>query len=69
MAEEAERNAEAIVNALRRHAGNVIYPDYEPKDDFALWIAGYKEKVRNAFGFNQQDDNEVELEIDQSLES
>ena len=48
MAEDAERNAEAIANALRRHAGNVIYPDYEPKDNFTPWLAGYKEKIRNA---------------------
>ena len=47
--ERNARNAEAIANALRRHAGNVIYPDYDPKEDFTLWLAGYKEKVRNAY--------------------
>ena len=65
--ERAERYAETIANALRRHAGNVIYPDYEPKNDFTLWLSGYKEKVRNAFGFSQNEKDELENEVVRSI--
>ena len=66
-AERDARNAVAIANALRRQPGNVEYPDYEPKEDFTLWLAGYKEKVRNVFGFTQDQDDDVEEEVVRSI--
>ena len=59
--------ADAMANAFRRQAKNVIYDDYNPKEDFSLWIAGYKEKVRNAFGFTRAQDAEVEAEVVRSI--
>ena len=45
--------------ALRR----ISYPDYRPKEDFPLWLQGFREKVRTAFGFNQTQNNEVNAEV------
>ena len=58
---------DALANAFRRQARNVVYNDYNPKDDFTLWVTGYKEKVRNAFGFNHDQDAEVEAEVVRSI--
>ena len=60
-------DADALANAFCCQARNVVYNDYDPKDDFSLWLAGYKEKVRNAFGFNRDQDAEVEAEVVRSI--
>ena len=60
-------DADALANAFRRQARNVVYNDYNPKDDFTLWISGYKAKVKNAFGFTNAQNDEVEAEVVRSI--
>ena len=52
-------DADALGNAFRRQARNVIYPDFKPKEDFSLWLTGYKEKVKNAYGYTAAQDAEL----------
>ena len=60
-------DADALANAFRRQARNVVYNDYNPKDDFTLWVSGYKAKVKNAFGFTNAQNDEVEAEVVRSM--
>ena len=57
----------AMANAFRRQARNVEYPDYKPKEDFSLWLAGYQAKVRNAFGYSAAEIADLKAEIVRSL--
>ena len=57
----------AMANAFRRQASNVDYPDYKPKGDFSLWLSGYKEKVKNAFGYTAAEEDELKAEIVRSI--
>ena len=58
---------EAWQNAVRRNPKNVQYHDYKTKADFSLWLAGYREKIRNAFGFTSAQDVEVNAEVLRSI--
>ena len=60
-------DADAFANAVRRQARNVIYNDYNPKDDFTLWVSGYREKVKNAFGFTNAQNDDLEAEVVRSI--
>ena len=62
-----EAMEQAMANAFRRQAKNVIYADYKPKEDFTLWLSGYREKIRNAFGLNTAQDAEVNAEVIRSI--
>ena len=58
------RPIEAVMaNALRR----ISYPDFKASEDFPLWLNGYREKVRLAFGFNQNQQDEVNAEVLKSI--
>ena len=57
----------AIANAFRRQPQNVKYHDYKPKEDFSLWLAGYREKVRNAFGYAVDQNADLEAEVVRSI--
>lgn len=46
----------------RRHK-HVVYSDYKPKDDFTLWITGFREKVRAANDFTQRQEDEVDEKV------
>ena len=50
-----------------RQAQNVEYPDYEVKEDFPVWLTGYREKIRNAYGLNLEQDNQVNAEVVRSI--
>ena len=63
----AEANFEAMANAFRRQAENVRYPDYDPKEDFSLWLAGYRAKVKNAYGYTVDEADDFDAEIVRSL--
>ena len=63
----ADPDYEMMANAFRRQARNVQYPDFKPKEDFPLWLAGYKEKVKNAFGYTAAQEAELKEEIVRSL--
>ena len=54
---------QAMANAFRGQARNVQYPDFKPKEDFSLWLAGYKEKVKNAFGYTAAQEGELKDEV------
>ena len=56
-------NMENFARALRQHPKNVIYQDYQPKDDFTLWLQGYREKIRSGYGFTAAEDDEVNAEV------
>ena len=57
----------AVAQAFARQAKNVHYPDFVPQNDFSLWLAGYRAKVRNAFGFTLAQDTEVNDEVVRSI--
>jgi len=59
--------ARRLENAFRRQARNIIYPDFKPKEDFPLWLSGYREKIRNAFGLTQAQNDEVDAEVVRSI--
>ena len=52
-----------MANAFRRQARSVQYPDFKPKEDFSLWLAGYREKVRNAFGYTVDQKDKLDAEV------
>lgn len=56
-----------LAEAFRRQAKNVRYSDYKAGEDFPLWLAGYREKIRNAFGLNNTQDAEVDAEVVRSI--
>ena len=56
-------DADALANAFRRQSRNIQYDDYKPKEDFPLWLAGYKEKVKNAFGYTPAQEDDLKEEI------
>ena len=60
-------NVQAMANAFRRQAQNVRYPDFKPKEDFSLWLSGYKEKVRNAFGYTAAQEGDLQDKVVRSL--
>ena len=49
--------------AMRRQPKNVVYQDYQLKDDFTLWLQGYREKIRSGYGFTSGQDTEVNDEV------
>ena len=64
-AQEAQEEAEMqrFERAMRRQPKNVVYQDYQLKDDFTLWLQGYREKIRSGYGFTSGQDTEVNDEI------
>ena len=62
--DEAEVQAQArMFEQAFRQAQNVEYPDYEAKEDFPVWLTGYREKIRNAYGLNHGQDDLVNAEV------
>ena len=60
-------NMNAVADAFRRQANNIKYSDYKANDDFVLWLSGYRERIRNAFGLNATQDTEVNNEVVRSI--
>ena len=56
-----------MASAYKRQ--NVVYPDYNPKKDFTSWLAGYREKSRNAHGLTHAQNAEVDAEVMKSISS
>ena len=52
----------------RRHKP-IIYADYIPKEDFTLWLSGFREKVRAAGDFSQAQNAEVDAEVVKQISS
>ena len=68
-AEEEERRMRLYAGAFSRQAKSVRYDDYKPSEDFTLWLNGFREKIRNEYGFNATQDAEVNAEILRSISS
>ena len=66
MPTEAEVTA-AMKSALESQPRDVPYPDYETTEDFPLWLSGYAAKIRNAFGYGLDEDDEVKAEVVRSI--
>jgi len=56
-----------IADAFRRQARNIQYADFKTTEDFSIWLAGYREKIRNAFGLNREQDDQVDAEVLRSI--
>ena len=52
---------------LRQNPKNVIYRDYEMKDDFSMWLKGYREKIRSGYGYSAAQNDEVNAEVVRSM--
>ena len=46
---------------------DVVYPDYEPTQDFPCWITGYFAKVRDVHGFKLEEEEKVKEEVVHSI--
>ena len=57
----------ALHNAYRMQPKNVVYPDYKKKEDFPVWLQGYREKIRNAYGYTAAQDDAVNAEVVRSI--
>ena len=57
----------AMKSALESQPRDVPYPDYETTQDFPLWLSGYAAKIRNAFGYGLDEDDEVKAEVVRSI--
>ena len=69
LAEEAEREAEMerFARVLTRQQKNVVYPDYQTKEDFTLWLQGFREKIKAAYNFTAQQEEELKAEVLRSI--
>ena len=68
-AEEARVEAmmERFARAMSCQPQDVVYDDYQMKDDFTLWLQGYREKIRSAYGYTAAQDAEVNAEVVRSI--
>ena len=46
---------------------DVVYPDYEPTQDFPCWITGYFAKVRDVHGYKLEEEEKVKEEVVHSI--
>ena len=56
--------AAAAISAQRRH---IIYPEYKPEDDFALWLSGYVARIQSAYGFKLDEKEKLDEEVVRSI--
>ena len=54
---------------ISRSSKSIHYPDFKPKEDFTLWLAGYREKVRNANNLTAAQNDQLDAEIIRSISS
>ena len=66
-AAEEERQMRVYAEAFSRQAKSVKYDDYKVKEDFRVWLNGYREKIRNEYGFKADQDAEVNAEVLHSI--
>ena len=68
-AEEARVEAmmERFARAMRHQPQDVVYDDFQMKDDFTLWLQGYREKIRSAYGYTVAQETEVNDEVVRSI--
>ena len=63
--EREEEEMDRLARAMRQHSKNVVYKDYGTKQDFTLWLQGFREKIRSQYGYptTQAGDDEVNAEV------
>ena len=49
----------AMVGALAAQPRDVSYPDYKTSADFPRWLSGYEARIRDAFGFQLDENDKV----------
>ena len=54
-------NDQDLADIIRHQ--NFVYPDYEQKDDFGLWLMGFEQKIRSALGLSQAQEAELKEEV------
>ena len=54
-----------LADAYKRKS--ITYPDFKPTMDFVMWVNGYKEKIRIAFGLTTTQNDEVQAEVVRSI--
>ena len=64
---DEEAHARAFGTALRQQSKNVVYPDYKVKNDFTVWLKGYREKIRYTFHYTAAQDTTIDAEVVRSI--
>ena len=64
---DAAAQARVFEQAFRRQPRNIVYPDYKANEDFPVWLTGYREKIRNAYGLNREQDDQINAEVVRSI--
>jgi len=54
---------------ISRSSKSIHYPDFKPKQDFTLWLAGYREKVRSAINLTAAQNDLLDAEIVRTISS
>jgi len=64
---DEDAQARAFGTALRQQSGRVVYADYKVKNDFTVWLKGFREKIRMTFHYTAAQDAEVDAEVVRSI--
>ena len=64
---DEEAHARSFGTALRQQSKNVVYPDYKVKNDFTVWLKGYREKIRYTFHYTAAQDATIDAEVVRSI--
>ena len=59
--------AAAAAAVTAKQPRNVVYPEYKPDDDFALWLAGFLSRIRSTYGFKIDETAKLEEEVVRSI--
>ena len=60
---------EALSKALAKQPRMIDYPEYETTDNFSQWLAGYRAKVQDAYGFDPNQVDEISAQVVRSIGS
>ena len=58
---------EALTKALAKQPRMIDYKEYETKDDFLQWLAGYRAKIQDAYGFGPGEVEEINAQVARSI--
>ena len=60
---------EALTKALAKQPRAIDYPEYETTDDFLQWLAGYRAKIQDAYGFSPGEVEKINAQVTRSIGS
>ena len=60
---------EALTKALAKQPRAIDYPEYETTDDFLQWLAGYRAKIQDAYGFSPGEVEKINAQVARSIGS